>query len=194
MSISRNNILLRSIEEADLERIHRWRNKESIQPFVREYRELSLIHIKSWYNDMIMNKKFEFFMIEQDDDLIGVAGLTYIDWVNKHADLHLGLYERPWADTEVGTIVMDMMAEYGFDTLNLNKLYAEIYSNDKDKLKLFTEHGYALDAVLRDHYFHKGQYLDSHILSLLRHEFKKIKQCDKDGNHLVNKLFNNDLV
>ena len=171
MSISKDNILLRCVEESDLAQIHRWRNKESIQPFVREYRELSLAHIKAWYNDVIMNKRFEFFIIEQDGDPIGVSGLTYIDWVNKHADLHLGLYERPWADPAVGNIVVDMMTKYGFGTLNLNKLYAEIYSNDRNKLNLFTEYGYSLDAVLRDHYFHNGQYIDSHILSLLRHEY-----------------------
>ena len=42
--LSNNNITLRAIEETDLKTIHSWRNKESIQPYVREYRELSLTH------------------------------------------------------------------------------------------------------------------------------------------------------
>ena len=49
-----------------------------------------------------MDKRFEFFLIEENQTPIGVTGLTYIDWVNKHADLHLGLYEKPWGDVYYG--------------------------------------------------------------------------------------------
>ena len=39
---------------------------------------------------MISDDKFEMFVIIdcETDEIIGVTGLTYIDWINRHADVH----------------------------------------------------------------------------------------------------------
>lgn len=174
ISNNSNKIILRSIERADLPLIRNWRNDLNIQPFVREYRELTLDHINLWYESIIENSKFEFFIIEDlKNRPIGVAGLTYIDWVNKHADLHLGLYDEEWGSLEWGNPSIQVMLDYAFNYLNLNKVYAEIYEIDKNKIDLFNHNGFKFDASLREHYYYKGKYITSHILSLLKSEHEK---------------------
>mgnify|MGYP006228753079 FL=1 len=89
MSISSEYIRLRAIEESDLPKIQAWRNNESLRRYFREYRDFSFSQLKSWYHNMISDDRFEFFIIESlEGESLGVAGLTYIDWVNKHADVH----------------------------------------------------------------------------------------------------------
>ena len=56
--------------------------------------------------------------------------------------------------------------------INLNKIYAEIYSIDIDKLELFKRNKFKKDAVLREHYYYNGKYVDSYILSILKSEYK----------------------
>ena len=170
-----DSIILRAIEHKDLPLIQKWRNMPSIQPFVREYRELSLGHIEKWYESTLTDNRFEFFMIldKKTGKQIGIAGLTYIDWKNKHADLHLGLYEEPWADPHYGKAVMEPMLDLGFNHFNLNKIYAEVYEIDKEKVRLFYKHNFHLDAVLREHYYYKGEYVNSLIFSLLKSEYEK---------------------
>jgi len=173
ISNKKNKISLRAIEISDLKLIQSWRNMPSIQHFVREYREMSMTNIEKWYNSVSNSKEFLFFIIEDlKENPIGVAGLTYIDLINKHADLHLGLYEKPWGDNLYGTATINTMLDYGFNYLNLNKIYAEIYSIDHAKLKLFKSNKFKQDAVLREHYYHNGKYEDSHILSILKSEYK----------------------
>jgi RimJ/RimL family protein N-acetyltransferase len=165
-------ISLHPIEPRDLPQIQKWRNQPSIQGFVREYRELSGEHINSWYNSMITNNKFEFFLIKDtSDNPIGVTGLTYIDWINKNADLHLAIYEHGWVDKVYAPEVLNIMGNYGFNHLNLHKIYAEVYEIDKLKLELFQNKGFKIDASLRDHYYYKGKYCTSHIVSLLKKEW-----------------------
>ena len=170
-----DTVILRAIERKDLPLIQKWRNMSSIQPFVREYRELSLGHIENWYESTLTDNRFEFFMIldKKTGMQIGIAGLTYIDWKNKHADLHLGLYEVPWADEHFGEDVMNTMLDLGYNHFNLNKIYAEVYEIDKEKVKLFINHNFNIDAELREHYFYKGKYVNSLILSLLKSEYEK---------------------
>lgn len=167
-------INLRPVERDDLFTIQRWRNKKEIQPFVREYRELSLTHLTKWLESQILSDKFEFFLIEDERGTpIGVTGLTYIDWVSKNADLHLAIYEKEWIDEVYAPEVRDVMLDYGFNQLNLHRIYAEVYEIDRKKVKFFSDSNFKLDATLREHHYCNGEYINSHIYSLLKTEYER---------------------
>ena len=168
-----NNIGIRAIEVDDLPIIQNWRNDEKLRRFFREYREFSLTQKKDWYFKMLNDNRFEMFVIVdlKINEVVGVTGITYIDWPNKHADVHFYIGKNSqWIDQEYSPTAIKLILNYGFKTLNLNKLWAEIYEIDNKKLNFFKSLGFKIDATLRDHYFHNGKYYNSHILSLLRKE------------------------
>lgn len=167
---------IRPIEKSDLNTIQSWRNNDNVMPFVREYRKLSLEHINKWYESIILDDKFEMFIMENDDELIGVCGLTYINWQNRHADLHFAIYKNfEWIDDKYAPKFYKIITNYAFNELNLNKIYVEVYENDTKKINFFKDRNFTKDACLRKHYFYKGKYLDSYILSLLSDEYKQQK-------------------
>ena len=169
------SIAIRAMEKSDLPVVQVWRNDDSIRRYFREYREFSLAQKEQWYESMIQNDKFEMFVIIDCEyqDIIGVTGLTYIDWVNHHADVHFYIgKDSLWIDDVLAPKAFPIILDYGFNTLNLNKIWAEIYDIDTLKLNFFTDRGFKVDASLREHYFFKGKYHTSHILSLLRSEYK----------------------
>ena len=174
MSILGEQTKLRPIERSDLPKIQTWRNSQSLTKYFREYRLFSLDQKESWYDSMIKDNRFEFFIIEGEGKPLGVTGITYIDWVNRHADVHFYIGDKNlWIDNAFSPEAFNLILDYGFDKLNLNKLWAEIYSIDKLKLKFFKDRGFSVDANLREHYFHNGKYHTSHLLSLLRNEYTK---------------------
>ena len=169
------NLGIRSIEIEDLPIIQKYRNNEDLRRYFREYREFSITQIKDWYFNMIKDNRFEMFVIiDLDlDEVIGVTGLTYIDWPNKHADVHFYIGKNSeWIDEKYSHTAIKLILNYGFKTLNLNKLWAEIYEIDTKKLNFFKMKGFKIDATLREHYFYNGKYYSSHILSLLRKEYE----------------------
>jgi len=169
------NLGIRAIEIEDLPIIQKYRNDEGLRQYFREYREFSLTQIKDWYFNMIKDNRFEMFVIiDLDlDEVIGVTGITYIDWPNKHADVHFYIGKNSeWIDEKYSQTAIKLILNYGFKTLNLNKLWAEIYEIDTKKLNFFKMKGFKIDATLREHYFHNGKYYSSHILSLLRKEYE----------------------
>jgi len=162
---------LRPIEREDIPLIKSWRNSDLVLPYVREYRLLSLAQIEKWYNTMIDSDKFEMFVMSDNDTPIGICGMTYINWQNRHADLHFAIYNNfEWIDEVYAPKFYEIISKYAFEDLNLNKIYVEVYEHDNKKIKFFKNNGFRQDARLRQHYFHKGEYLDSLILSLLRSE------------------------
>ncbi len=182
MILSKNKkIGIRAIEESDLGTIQKWRNDSTIRRYFREHRELSLFQKNNWYQKMILSPCFEMFVIEDielknnfDDEptIVGVAGITYIDWLNRHGDVHFYIGKNSaWIDKKYSPEAIYLILNYGFNVLNLNKLYAEVYEIDKKKLKFFKKMGFKVDASLREHYFFEGKYYTSHILSLLKGEY-----------------------
>lgn len=165
------NIGIRAIEIEDLTLIQKWRNDEKLRRYFREYREFSLTQKKDWYFKMVNDNRFEMFVIVDlnEDEVIGVTGITYIDWPNKHGDVHFYIGKNSeWIDDIFSPVAIKLILNYGFKILNLNKLWAEIYEIDNKKLKFFKSIGFQVDATLREHYFYNGKYYNSHILSLLR--------------------------
>ena len=167
-----NGIGIRAIEVEDLPLIQSWRNNEDLRQYFREYRDFSLDQKKDWYSNMLKNNNIEMFVIvdiKRLNEVVGVTGITYIDWPNRHADVHFYIGKNgQWIDDKYSPIAIKLILNYGFNTLNLNKLWAEIYEIDFKKLSFFKSLGFQIDATLRDHYFHNGKYYNSHILSLLK--------------------------
>lgn len=171
---SDKSVAIRAIEESDLLRIQSYRNSPLLRRFFREYRELSLTQINDWYKSMVKDQRFEMFSIFDCNlsETIGVCGITYIDFVNRHGDVHFYIgKEDSWIDSFYSPKIFPVLLEYGFNTLNLNKLWAEIYMNDSEKTKFFKLYNFQCDAVLREHYFFEGSYVDSQIFSLLSKDY-----------------------
>ena len=173
-------IAIKAIEKSDLPLIQSWRNDESLRQYFREYRDFSITQKENWYDNMINDNRFEMFVIRDcdgnclsDERNVGVTGITYIDWVNRHGDVHFYIGKNSeWIDKKYSPSAIKLILDYGFNILNLNKLWAEIYEIDTKKLDFFQSLGFKIDASLREHYFHNGKYYTSHILSLLRSEYE----------------------
>jgi len=66
------------------------------------------------------------------------------------------------------------LIKYGFNVLNLNKIWMELYEFDTMKLDFFLKSlGFKEDGKLRQNCFADGKYWDSYIISLLVKDYKK---------------------
>lgn len=165
----------RALEDSDLQLLYEWRNNTSFRAYFREHREMSLYQIKDWYYSMIKNNNTEMFCIIDllRDKMVGMAGFTSIDFINRHADIHFYIgHDNAWIDSTYSLKIFPSLLEYGFYNFNFHKLWTEVYAIDSQKLSFFKHFNFQIDASFRDHYFHDGKYHDSHILSLLRCEYE----------------------
>jgi len=168
-----DKITLRALEREDLPRMRDWRNLPEFRRHFREFRELNLLHQQQWFERISTSANDFMFMIERNEDRlpIGVCGLVYTQWVLRSADISLYIgHEEIYVDGPGGYAedAARVLMRYGFDNLNLHKLWTELYSFDHRKVELFTRLGFARDAVLRDNCYEDGRYHDSYIYSLIR--------------------------
>jgi RimJ/RimL family protein N-acetyltransferase len=167
---------LRALERADLEQLRDWRNITDFRKHFREVRELSMYNQEKWLE--ITNNRSTDFMFGivdlENGELIGAAGLLYINWINRAGDFsfYIGRDEAYIDDKGYAYDAAKTLIEYGFNNLNLNKIWMELYEFDEKKLKFFREDfNFQTDGKLRQNCFEGGRYWDSYIISLLRSEF-----------------------
>ena len=92
-------IRLRALEYGDLSTLRDWRNNKNLRVMTREYRLINMLKQKNWF-EMISKENppsaIMFGVINNRNKLIGVCGLTYIDWKNKHAEISCYLTKDDW--------------------------------------------------------------------------------------------------
>ena len=127
--INEKSISLRSLEFEDLSKLRDWRNMEHVKKSTREYRLLNMINQKKWF-ESIHNTSSNTIMfgIINNKKLIGVTGLTYIDWKNRNSEISIYFSTKNWQTKPEANEVINLIMEYGFEELNLNRLYVEIFS------------------------------------------------------------------
>lgn len=156
---------LRAIEQSDLPQLLEWRNLPEFRAYFREYRELSMENQLNWYDKYVLNDpNTRMFAITElkTNELIGACGLCYIDWINRSADFSIyigkdGLY----IDDKYAVDAAKIMEKYGFEELNLHRLWAEIYSIDHQKKDFFKRLNFVEEGQLKHTHWTQGKWVDS---------------------------------
>lgn len=173
--IKGNLVGLRAIEKSDLMLMRDWRNIPSFRKNFREFRELNMKNQEVWHDYISSSKNDFMFIIERlSDNLpIGVCGLIYINQIINSGDFSFYIgHNNSYIDDEgYANDAAKLLINYGFDTLNLNKIWMELYEFDEMKISFFTEkHSFKVDGKLRQNCYESGKYYDSFIISLLKND------------------------
>tara|TARA_B110000014_G_scaffold155912_1_gene109483 strand:- start:142 stop:669 length:528 start_codon:yes stop_codon:yes gene_type:complete len=169
-------VKFRSLESKDLIKLKEWRNENKVRKTTREYRLLSMINQKKWLEKLQMENppsSIMFGIVNNNKILIGVCGLTYIDWKNKHAEISCYLKLKNWQKTKESKDTVETLMKYGFDELNLNRLWAEVFEIAKENIELLKKFNFIKEGELREKLWRDGKWWNSQIYSKLAKEFLK---------------------
>ena len=162
---------LRAVEKEDLKSLRDWRNIPSFRRNFREVRELSMYDQEDWFEILQSGKhnNFMFTIVDlKTNNPIGAAGLLYINWIIRSADFsfYIGKDEVYIDNKGVAEEATQLLINYGFNNLNLHKIWMELYEFDNVKLDFFMKKfGFKKDGLLRDNCFEDGKYYNSYIIS-----------------------------
>jgi RimJ/RimL family protein N-acetyltransferase len=173
---------LTAVEKEDLAKLRDWRNEPEFRKNFREYRELNMAMQEKWFEQKVLDDpNTMMFAIRRlsDGELLGCCGFVYINWVHRHADLsiYIGWKDAYIDDEGLAPESCELLFKYGFDELNLNKIWTEIYEFDQKKWALYQELGFVQDGLLRENYFYDGKWWGSRMISLLAKDYRQEKRA-----------------
>ncbi len=172
---------LRAVEMEDLKLLRDWRNIPSLRRNFREVRELGLKNQQTWFEKTSASANDFMFIFEnlETGEAVGAGGLLYTNWIIRSADFSFYIgYEEKYIDDEgLAEDAAMLLIKYGFENLNLNKIWMELYEFDERKIEFFTEKfNFVREGTLRDNCFEDGRYWNSYIYSLLKREYESGKK------------------
>ena len=161
---------LRSLEIDDLGILKKWRNDKITRNHTREYRLLNMINQKQWFETIHKDNPPKFLMFGVTDKrkkLVGVCGLTYIDWKNRHCEISIILYLKNWQKTKEAKKTISLLINYGFGELNMRRLRVEIFDTIPENIKLFESLNFHREGILRDKLWRQKKWHNSYVYSKL---------------------------
>lgn len=167
------HVNLRALEESDLEILKNWRNNQKTRIHTREYRLLNMMNQKNWFESLHKEnppKTIMFGIVKKTNKLIGVSGLTYIDWKNKHAEISIILSLKNWQSTKESKDTISLLIDYAFNELNMHRVWVEIFDTIPENIYLFERMNFVKEGILRDKLWRNGKWHNSSIYSKLSNE------------------------
>ena len=160
-----NYTCLRAVESTDLELLTDWRNLPEFRINFREHRELGLENQKKWFNRLTLSPNDYMFVILDKVSLepIGACGLLYTNWIIRSSDFSFYIgKDKLYIDEKYAKDAAEVLIKYGFNDLNLKKIWMELYEYDIKKLEFFqNEFRFKVDGKLRRNAFAKKDYFKS---------------------------------
>jgi len=169
---------LRRIHKDDLENIFIIRNIQGIYSQCRQYAPLHWESHLEWYDWQRKDPNTEMFVFEdmvstysEKPVLVGVCGLTSIDWINRRAEF--SCYINPTFHKKgYGTAALEELFDFGFYSLNLNSIWGETFEGNPAYHVFTKKLDMTVEGTRRQFYYKDGKYIDAHLLSITRSEWE----------------------
>lgn len=159
-----------------IERFQKWMNDLDITQYLTVFRPITREIQEDWYDKMAKSENEILFSIVVLDDennelLIGNCDID-VDWKNRVGNCGIVIGEKKYHGKGYGTEAMGLLVDYGFTTLNLNRIELEAHSFNSRALKSYTKVGFKKEGIRRCAVYMNGEYHDSIMLSILRDEWQ----------------------
>jgi RimJ/RimL family protein N-acetyltransferase len=106
---------------------------------------------------------------------IGYAGLYEINSTARKAEFRVLIGEKDFWGRGLGTEITELLTFYGFDRLNLNRIYLGFTADNKGAARAYEKAGYNHEGVLKQDIYRNSQYYDSVRMAILRDDYYKDK-------------------
>jgi len=197
MAASLPKIRFRALEYSDLPQLKEWRN--GIIDMCREFRLINDEHQERWWKGYceqayLPYPKHLMFGIETlretgitnmteysngvimgdfktETSFIGVCGWTYIDWLNRRAELSIYIGDESLRHKGYGRAALRELHRIGFCELGFRAVWLEVHDWNPHARKLYETEGYKLVGKWRDARFKDGEWFPTWIYDLTAEEY-----------------------
>lgn len=174
-------IMLREYRSDDLASIRRWVNDASI---VSHLSDIFLyphpLQASEQFLADILEGRSEgrgFVIADPETEAyIGQINLDRIDWKNRVGFIGVVIGEAHNLGKGYGTDAMNVLIDFAFLELNLNRLELEVYDFNERARRCYVACGFREEGRLREKQFKNGRYVDVIMMGLLRADWQARRQ------------------
>ena len=173
-------IRLRAAERSDIDTFLRWINDPEVTENLMLVSPMSRVEEEHWYENMLARSPHEHVMVIDIKNhkktgewfAIGTCQFIQIDWRNRSAELGIMIGEKSYWNQGYGTETMQLLLQHGFNTLNLHRIWLQVYAKNPRGIRAYEKAGFNYEGKFRQAHFQHGEYFNVHLMSVLKPEWQ----------------------
>ncbi len=110
---------------------------------------------------------------KKDKKPIGQIGLNHIDWMNGWANVFLQIGEPDYWNKDIGTEATELILEYAFNELNLNKIHGGMAVDNIGSSAVAEKIGFLFEGVRKHEMYVDGKYINAKAFHILKEDWLK---------------------
>jgi ribosomal-protein-alanine N-acetyltransferase len=123
---------------------------------------------RHWIADQVGRRFPDHWAIEVEGHAVGAIGLKPRDDVNRiSAEIGYWLGEEFWG-RGIMTEAVHAMTRYGFETLGMTRIFAEVFEWNDSAMRVLEKNGYVREGVLRQSAIKAGKVIDQIVYANVR--------------------------
>ena len=164
-------MIVRKLTESDLQLRVSWMNNVKVYSSMHFDIPVVMENTLKWYRNNLGSDKRVDLTFEEDGEIVAFGGLTGINREVDKAELYI--FVNPNAQKGgIGTKATMLLCKYGFDELDLNKIYLETNEDNVAARRVYEKCGFLLEGTHREEYKTRdGVMLSRMYYGLLKREF-----------------------
>lgn len=149
---------------------YEWRNNPEVAIFDQSsfLRPMSFTEVEEWSQRMVDGLSF---MVYFGDDPIGICAFMNVDERNRHAELSIVIGNQDYWSKGFGTSIMEQLLTWGFNEMNLNRLYLHVFDFNERAIGLYEKVGFIKEGTKREMLYRHGRYCDVLYYGMLRQDY-----------------------
>ncbi|MBQ4120184.1 MAG: GNAT family N-acetyltransferase [Clostridia bacterium] len=164
-------ISIRKFCKDDIENKVKWINDPQNNTYLHYDLPLEYEKTAIWFEN-IKNRNDRYDgVILVDGVAVGLIGLLQIDRKNSKAEIYIALGEQSAKGKGVAKKALQLMLEYAFATLGLNKIYLCTEVNNLVAQALFEKSGFKREGLLKEDLIYNNRKVDRYFYGLTAEEF-----------------------
>jgi len=169
-------IRLRAMEKEDIPLYVKWINDPEVRDGVAMYIPFSSYEEEKWFESTMAKPGAEHPLvieIKNGDSWIpvGDCGFFALDLRNRRGELGILIGAKEYWNQGYGAEAVQLMLKHGFNTLNLNRVYLQVFDDNKRAIRAYEKCGFVHEGRLRSAEYKNGKYVDILFMSVLRDEW-----------------------
>ena len=167
-----NPMIIRPLEKVDLEFIYQQENTRNAMALWFEEPYSSFDELSLLYDKHILDQSERRFIVQEDDGTpVGVVEIMDIDLLHRTAEIQVYI-NSAFTGNGYATKAMAYGVRYGFNNLNLHKLYLYVDVKNASAIHIYEKLGFRREGTLIEQFFVEGQYHDSYFMGMLHNEYR----------------------
>jgi len=169
---------LRGYERADLPFMAEWLNDSEVTELLFQgLRPSNLETMTEQWEQLQRSENDVVFAVcdRESAAFLGTTGLYGINWVMRTAEFRVFIGNKEFWNRGIGTECTKLMVVYGFEKLNLNKVWLGVNAENKAGVRAYEKAGMVREGILRQEQYRNFRYYDAIRMSLLRSEYEKLR-------------------